>query len=314
MDIYSKIVYCQSVNLNTCMKSMTYRLHQIPNKLRLLLIFIVSIGFIPHSVTAQTTGVKVYDNSMGLEQETYLEWVSSTGKLLYSYYKSYDSVRDTLSSLYGDAAVSPIYGVEFSDDGFVFGFGAHSGISFLMNYRVTVSHSGVIGQIEAFEDSLKAIGEISLTSNALRSAMGYMEQSTMPKPVDDTKYRRAVINSDFYQYLVVFSPQQIEDEYLSFGGEYAFWVEKVTGQFIGYNPWHKRVTRMAKAEYPGRLPVVLDKELAYLTPVDVALAIEINQSMPFIMGFGSFYVYRDGRVERLSDDNPMANPTIRSRN
>src|SRR5690606_1575473 len=156
--------------------------------------------------------------------------------------------------------------------------------------------------------------EISLTSNALRSAMGYMEQSTMPKPIDDSKYRRAVINSDFYQYLVVFSPQQNEDDYLSFGGEYAFWVEKVTGQFIGYNPWHKRVTRMAKAEYPGRLPVVLDKELAYLTPIDVALAIEINQSMPFIMGFGSFYVYRDGRVERLSDDNPMANPTIRSRN
>jgi hypothetical protein len=296
------------------MKSMTYRLRQIPNRLRLLLILIVCICFTPHSASAQSTDVKVYDNSKGLEQESYLEWVSSTGKLLNSYYKSYKSVRDTLLNLYGEEAVSPIHGVEFSDDGFVFGFGSHIVSSFMMNYRVTVSNSGVIRQIEVFKDSLKAVGEISLTSNALRSAMGYMEQSSMPKPIDDTKYRRAVINSDFYQYLVVFSPQQNDDEHLFFGGEYAFWVEKVTGQFIGYNPWHKRVTRLAMAEYPGRLPVVLDKELAYLTPVDVALAIEINQSMPFIMGFGSFYVYRDGRVERLSDDNPMANPTIRSRN
>jgi len=290
-------------------------LHLKLQAIRMSLILFVFVILSPTISLGQTTTSAPYDNSMGLEQETYLDWVSTTGKLLHSYYISYRSVHDMLSELYGEDAVSPIYGVEYSDDGFVFGFGAHSGAnSFKMKYRVAVSKAGVVGQVEVFDDSLKATGDMSLTAQALLSAKNYLEETSVSKPIDDSNYRRAVITFDHHQYLVIFSPQQLDDEYLSFGGEYAFWIEKITGQFISYIPWHKRVTRMSRTEYPGRLPVVLDKELAYLTPVDVALAIEIEQSMPFLMGFGAFYTYRDGRVERLSDDNPMANPTMRSRN
>lgn len=281
---------------------------------RFILILILSISFIPCVLLGQSTDAKISDNSSDMDEEAYLEWVSTTGKLLHSYYQSYQSVRDTLNTLYGEVAISPIYGVEHSDDGFVFGFGAYNKSSFMMKYRVSVSKAGFISQIESFEDSTRAIGEIAFTAQALHSSMLYFEQSSLQKPLDDSKYRRAVLIDDYYQYLVIFSPQQLDDEYLLFGGEYAFWVEKITGQFISHKPWHKRVTRMSRTEYPGRLPVLLDKELAYLTPVDVALTIENDQAMPFLMGFGSYYVFRDGRVERLSDDDPMANPRIRAQN
>jgi len=290
-------------------------LHLLLQIQRLSLLLVVVIFLNASHAQSQSTTDTPYDNSMGMDQESYLEWVGSTGKLLQSYYKSYNVVRDSLTTLYGEYAVSPVYGVEHTTTGFVFGFGAHSGPnSFLMNYRVTVSNSGSIQQIEVFEDSLKAIGELSFTANAIRTTMRFFEQNLMPKPIDDTNYRRAVIPHDEYQYLAIYSPQQNDDESLIFGSEYVFWVEKISSQLIGYKPWHKRSTRITKRVFPGRLPLVMNKELAYLTPVDVALARELDQDMPFLMAYGAFFVFRDGRIERLPDDDPMANPTIRSRN
>ena len=280
----------------------------------MLLLLAVSVSVYAQTSTQEreATPPKVLDNSMDMDPISYLSWVEKTGRTLHTYYIGYESARDTLLALFGRTAVSPIFGVVPDGDGWVFGFGAYSNYqSFSMKHRIRTDRAGNVREIETFADSLKAIGEMSFTAQAVKHALSFLTTTGLPKPYDDTNYRIAVLPAVNGNYLVYISRAQRDPEQMYFGMEYEVNFERVTGQVMSYRMLHKKHSPTKRRGPAGGMPYVRDLDIMYPTAVDVALVMELDHDTTIATMGGTYFIRRDGSVERLENDHPLANPTIK---
>lgn len=255
-----------------------------------------------------------FDNSMGMDLSSYLKWIENTGRSLHSYYKGYDAARDTLARFDVRAAGSPIFGVVPDGDGWMFGFGAYSNYqTFKLKYRIRVDRNGSVREVETFPDSLKATGDMTFSAQAVKHAIRFLGTANLPKPHDDTIYRIAVLPPVGGNFMVYISFAQRDPEHIMFGMEHELTYERVTGQVMVHRVLHRRQSRIQKIGPAGGMPYVRDMDIRYPTAVDVALVMELDYDTAVATADGTFFIRRDGSVERLADDHPLANPTIRTR-
>lgn len=255
-----------------------------------------------------------FDNSRDMDPSSYMKWIEDTGRTLHSYYRGYYAARDTLARFDVRAAGSPIFGVVPDGDGWVFGFGGYSNYqTFKMKHRIRVDGNGSVREVETFPDSLKATGDMTFSAQAVKHAIRYLENSDLPKPHDDTIYRIAVLPPVGGNFTVFISFAQRDPEHIHFGFEYEFTFERVTGQVMNNRMHRKRQSPVKKMGPAGGLPYVRDMDVKYPTAMDVALVMELDHDTAVATADGTFFIRRDGSVERLADDHPLANPTIRTR-
>ncbi|MCH8567912.1 MAG: hypothetical protein LAT67_06600 [Balneolales bacterium] len=242
------------------------------------------------------------------QEEQLLEWISTVGKMLYSYHTSYNTAVRLIYQETGNSDIPSTYAAGPVNNGWAFSFGEIDDEGdFIMSYGVMINEAGEVYDFDIFTEYRKASAHHNLAAHALVKVKEDFE--TLKNAEDNIEaeiFRYAVLPFPRGQLTAFVSPAQYYRNIALVGNDMMYSLNRSNAEILNQTRFIHSLIRL-----PHQLPENMATLMLRVpqnpmpSPVDVLIAMELNKEILVEAGRGYYMIDPTGSLERLADDNPM---------
>jgi hypothetical protein len=263
---------------------------------QLLILFVLSVLFVTEAYCQDA------------EEEQLMQYTSSVGQMLYSYYSAFDVAVQTINSQAGSTNLPKLFAGGPYDGGWAFSFGDfEENGEFVITYGVIVDPDGNVVNFDHFDFRRVASPHHSLAAQALLSVMNDFEEFRNENDQIEAEVFRYAVLPFPRDYLTAFvSPKQYCENSTLIGNDMMYRLVRSDSEIV-----HRNRFIHSLLMFPQDLPenhvasVIKVPQNPMPSPLDVLVAMERGEKFAVFAARGVFMIEPNGTIEKLPDDDPL---------